>query len=208
MSQHRVRILITTWLPPDLVQRIADFDTRLEVIYPEHLIPAQRYAGDHALPVADTLELRQQWRELLASAEILFDFGPALMTGDLASLPSLRWIQASSAGVGQFAVRVGLTKSSIIVTTASGIHARPIAEFVLMAILMFVKDALRLAADQRAHRWERYASEEVAGKTVGIVGAWAAIGREIARPCASPGCQGDRHGRRDPQERHAAESVS
>jgi phosphoglycerate dehydrogenase-like enzyme len=180
MSQHRVRILITTWLPADLVQRIAAVDPRLEVIYPEHLIPAPRYPGDHTLPVADTPALQQQWRELLASAEILFDFGPALMTGELAALPSLRWIQSSSAGVGQFAVRVGLTTSSIIVTTASGIHARPIAEFVLMAVLMFVKEAFRLAADQRAHRWERYASEEVAGKIVGIVGV-GRIGREIAR---------------------------
>ncbi len=175
-----MRILITTWLPPDLVQRIAAVDTRLEVLYPQHLIAEPRYMGDHTLPVADTPALQQQWRDLLASAEILFDFGPALMTGELAGWPSLRWIQASSAGVGQFARRVGLTNSRIVVTTASGIHARPLAEFVLMAILMFTKEAFRLAADQRAHRWERYASDEVAGKLVGLIGV-GRIGREIAR---------------------------
>ncbi len=180
MSQGRVRVLITTWLPTDLVRRIADVDARLEVIYPADLIAAPRYPADHTSPKAGTLELRERWRELLASAEVLFDFGPASMTEELAGLPSLRLIQASSAGVGQFAARVGLAKSSIIVATASGIHARPIAEFVLMAVLMFCKDAQRLAADQRAHRWERYASDEIAGKSVGIVGV-GRIGREIAR---------------------------
>jgi phosphoglycerate dehydrogenase-like enzyme len=82
--------------------------------------------------------------------------------------------------VGQLAARVGLTRSDIVVTTASGIHARPIAEFVLMSILMFVKEAFALAEDQRAHRWQRYATEELAGKMVTIVGV-GRIGREIAR---------------------------
>src|SRR5581483_11373379 len=72
------------------------------------------------------------------------------------------------------------TRGPAVLTTASGVHARPIAEFVLMAMLMFVKNAFALAADQRARRWERYATGEMADTVVGIVGV-GRIGREIAR---------------------------
>jgi glyoxylate/hydroxypyruvate reductase A len=180
MSERHVRVVITTWLPTELLRRISAVDPRLEVTYPADLIVAPRYTAEHTLPKADTPDLEQQWRALLAPAEVLFDFGPANMADELAALPALRWIQASSAGVGQFAARVGLPVSSIIVTTASGIHARPIAEFVLMAMLMFSKDAFRLAAHQKAHRWERYSSDEIAGKSVGIIGV-GRIGSEVAR---------------------------
>jgi len=162
------------------VARIAALDSRLDVLYPAELIPKPEYHADHAMPEANTPELAERWRTLLADADVLFDFGPAELVGELTALPRLRWIQATSAGVGQYAARLGLTQSPLVITTASGVHARPIAEFVLMAMLIFAKDVLRLGADQRAHRWGRYAGEEIAGATVGIVGV-GRIGREIAR---------------------------
>jgi phosphoglycerate dehydrogenase-like enzyme len=58
------------------------------------------------------------------------------------------------------------------------------AEFALMAMLMFGKGAFGMIADQRAHRWQRYAGEELAGKVVGIAGV-GAIGREVARVARS-----------------------
>jgi glyoxylate/hydroxypyruvate reductase len=111
---------------------------------------------------------------------VLFDFGPIELAPTLAARPRLRWIQATSAGVGKLAERVGLTESSVAVTTSSGVHARPLAEFVLLAMLMFGKDTLRLGREQREHRWERYAGEEIGGKTVCVVGL-GKIGREVAR---------------------------
>jgi phosphoglycerate dehydrogenase-like enzyme len=180
MNQRRVRILITTPLEPDLLVQVAGIDPRLEVIYPAELIAVPRYPADHTLPRADTPDLQERWRALLMTAEVLFDFGPATLAQELPEWPALRWIQATSAGVGQFAARSGLTASRVVVTTASGVHARPVAEFVLMAMLMFGKGAFRLAEDQRAHRWERYAGDELAGKVVGIVGV-GRIGREVAR---------------------------
>lgn len=180
MSADRVPVLITSPLERELVARIAAVDPRLDVRFPADLIPAPAYHADHATPGASTPELAARWRALLSEAEILFDFGPGELVEELRSLPRLRWIQATSAGVGQFAARSGLTRSEIVVTTASGIHGRPLAEYVLMAILMFAKEALRLIDDQRAHRWERYATAEIAGSTVGIVGV-GRIGREVAR---------------------------
>src|SRR5207302_2185938 len=94
--------------------------------------------------------------------------------------PRLRWLQATSAGIGQFLQRVGLDQTKITFTTASGVHARPLADFCLMAMLMFAKDYVRMDRDKRAKRWERYCGEELTGKTLAIVGL-GRVGQEVAR---------------------------
>jgi phosphoglycerate dehydrogenase-like enzyme len=176
----RVRVVITSPLEPELVETIRSTDDRLEVVHEAELLGSTRYASDHPLPTLDAPAARERWEVLLDEAEVLFDFGPLELAPSLADRPRLRWIQATSAGVGRLAERAGLTKSGVAVTTASGVHARPLAEFALLAMLMFGKDVLRLGREQRAHSWQRYAGEEVAGKTVCVVGL-GKIGREVAR---------------------------
>jgi glyoxylate/hydroxypyruvate reductase len=176
-----VRVVITSPLEPELVAAIEATDPRLDVVYDASLIPEPAYPAAHPCPEVRDEESMRRWVELLESAEILFDFGPDELLGRLPEWPRLRWIQATSAGVGQVANRAGLTgQRDIVVTTASGVHARPMAEFVVMALLMFGKDVLRYQADQRAHCWRRRAGEEAAGKVVAVVGA-GRIGREAAR---------------------------
>ena len=122
------------------------------MVYEHDLIPAPEYPSSHPLPEIADARAEERWVELLESAEILFDFGPLALADRLPEWPRLRWIQATSAGVGQLARRVGLTeRRDIVVTTASGVHARPLAEFAVLAMLMFGKDVLRYQADQRAH---------------------------------------------------------
>ncbi|MFN2629075.1 MAG: D-2-hydroxyacid dehydrogenase [Gaiellaceae bacterium] len=176
----RVRLVITSPLPDELVAAIRATDGRLDVVHEPDLLTPARYASDHPLPLLEEAGARERWEALLAEAEVLFDFGPLELATTLAARPHLRWIQATSAGIGMLAKRVGLTESSIAVTTAGGVHARPLAEFAVLAMLIFGKDALRLGREQREHRWERYAGEEVAGKTVCVVGL-GKVGREVAR---------------------------
>ena len=176
-----VRVVITSPLSPENIAAIAAADPRLDVVYEQDLIPAAEYPSAHPLPEIADERAEERWVELLESAEILFDFGPLALADRLPEWPRLRWIQATSAGVGQLARRVGLTeRRDIVVTTASGVHARPLAEFAVLAMLMFGKDVLRYQADQRAHVWRRHAGEEVAGKVVAVVGA-GRIGREASR---------------------------
>jgi phosphoglycerate dehydrogenase-like enzyme len=175
-----VRVVITSALEPELVEAIRLTDERLEVVHEPELLSPTRYASDHPLPTLEAPGARERWEVFLDEAEVLFDFGPLELASTLATRPRLRWIQATSAGVGRLAERVGLTDSGIVVTTASGVHARPLAEFALLAMLMFGKEVLRLERDQREHTWQRYAGEEVAGKTVCVVGL-GKIGREVAR---------------------------
>jgi len=167
-----------------LVEAIRLTDERLEVVHEAELLSPTRYASDHPLPELDAPGARERWEALLDEAEVMFDFGPLELAPTLARRPCLRWIQATSAGVGRLAERIGLTSSGVAVTTAGGVHARPLAEFSLLAMLMFGKDVLRLEREQRAHSWHRYAGEEIAGKTVCVVGV-GKIGREVARLAAA-----------------------
>jgi phosphoglycerate dehydrogenase-like enzyme len=176
-----VRLVITSPLSDANVAAIAATDPRLDVVYERDLIRAAEYPSAHPLPEIADERTERRWVELLESAEILFDFGPLALADRLPTWPRLRWIQATSAGVGQLARRAGLTgRGEVVVTTASGVHARPLAEFTVLAMLLFGKDVLRYQAEQRAHVWRRHAGEEIAGRVAAVVGA-GRIGRETGR---------------------------
>ena len=95
-------------------------------------------------------------------------------------MPKLRWIQTTSAGVGPMIKRLGLADTDILVTTASGIHAKPLAEFAFAVMLNWVKEFPRLREEQVAHRWERYCAGELDGRTLTVIGP-GRIGREVGR---------------------------
>ena len=81
--------------------------------------------------------------------------------------------------MGHFVEQTGLGDRPIIVTNAAGVHATPLAEFVLFAMLYFAKRMPRVLADQRRHHWERFALNTLPGKTLGIVGL-GQVGRAMA----------------------------
>ena len=175
------KVLICSYLEPEHVVRIRAVDPRLEVLYHPELLPKPRYAADHVgAPLERTPEEQARWEALLGEAEILFDFD---YTGTK-ELPErakkVRWIQASSAGIGQFVRRQNYGRMNATFTTASGVHARPLAEFVLMIMLEQVKQASLARKQQEERLWKRFATEELTGKTLAIVGL-GNIGREIAR---------------------------
>jgi phosphoglycerate dehydrogenase-like enzyme len=179
-SQHTV--LITTYLEPEHVERLRAISPRLDVIYEPELIPSPRYAADHYNSIQRTAEQEARWRKLLARADIMFDFDPTHREDLPEVAPNLRWVQATSAGIGQFVRRMGYEQRmpGVVFTTASGVHARPLAEFCVMAMLMFAKGLRRMLDDQRRKHWERYAGTDLAGRTLGLVGV-GSIGAEIAR---------------------------
>lgn len=176
-------LLIASYLEPEHVARIRAVDPRLHVTYAPELIPQPRYPADHGgAPLTRTPEEEARWQAHLAEAEILFDFDHT-HRDDLPDLaPRLRWIQATSAGIGQFVKRLGYAERmpDTIFTTASGVHARPLAEFCMMAMLMHYKRLRHILAEQEARRWERYAATDLDGRTLAVVGL-GRIGREVAR---------------------------
>jgi phosphoglycerate dehydrogenase-like enzyme len=101
--------------------------------------------------------------------------------------PRLKWIQLTSAGADRM-LNSGFVEQGITVTTVSGLHATPIGEFIIGAMLQWAKGAPRTMRAQLRHEWTRFAPTELYGKTVGIVGI-GHIGAEAARLAKAFGCR-------------------
>lgn len=193
-NERIVRVLITFALEPELVERIQAVDPRLQV-----RVLGQRarqlFRGQRKYPSElEAQTARQELEEALGEAEVLFGFwGPALAelypTPErlLAAAPNLRWIQLTSAGVDR-AARNGLLETALLITSASGLHATPIGEYVLAQMLMFCKGMHRFLRAQQRHEWTRSMPQELYGKTVGVVGL-GHIGAEVARLSKAFGCR-------------------
>ncbi len=184
MYQHvifpvRPAILISTYLEPEYVDRIRA-GASCEVLYAPELLPRPRYRNDHG-GVRPTLTAAQdqQWSTMLAAADIAFDFDWRAPGDLLTTAPRLRWVQATSAGIGGFVQRYGLDGGDVTFTTAAGTHAAPLAEFAVAGALHFVKDVPGLMRSQRAHHWQRHVSGQLAGRLATVVGL-GSVGRQVA----------------------------
>ncbi len=182
-EQSALTVLIASYLEPEHIERIRHVDPRINVIYEPDLLRPPRYAADHIGEArARTPAQEDRWRQLLREANVLFDFDQT-HRDDLPELaPNVTWIQATSAGIGQFVEqqRYAVRMPGTVFTTASGVHAVPLAEFCIMTLLMFNKGASRMARDQQRRHWERYAGTDLRGRTLGIIGV-GKIGAEVAR---------------------------
>jgi phosphoglycerate dehydrogenase-like enzyme len=176
-------VMIASPLEAEHVARIREsVPGSVQILYAPELLPPTRYVGDHGGVAGFELdpEQRERWYAMLAGADVLFDFPWNDRRHPHAYAPRARWVQTTSAGVGQAVVRMGIRHGELLVTTSSGVHARPLAEFVFLVLLMAAKEYRRIVDDQAARRWERFCSDELSGKLLAIVGA-GKIGREIAR---------------------------
>jgi phosphoglycerate dehydrogenase-like enzyme len=93
-------------------------------------------------------------------------------------------VQATSAGAGEQVLAADLPREAlerVTVTTASGVHRVPLAEFAFFGLLALAKDARRLLADQRVRVWgPKRPTGELHGGTLFLVGL-GEIGLEVAR---------------------------
>ncbi len=136
-------------------------------------LPAARLqdgTGSRDFPPADI-------ETLLPSADILFAF--RLPEGTRAKARRLKWLALATAGTDQ-ARAAGFFQSEVAITTSSGIHARPMGEYALAAMLMFAHQFPRAFRQQTGRVWKQWDSAELGGKTVGILGL-GHIGLEVAR---------------------------
>lgn len=179
------RILISTWLDIEDVERIRAVSSSVEVMYAPELLNKPRFPGDHGAEMPEvplSQEDEARWLSLLDRATILFDIDRrhADQIPDLA--PNTLWIQSTSSGIGQSVNkrRYPERMPNTIITTASGVHAIPLAEFAAMAMLMHSRRALHMIREQSNRRWERFSGSDLSGRTVLIVGL-GSVGSEVAR---------------------------
>jgi phosphoglycerate dehydrogenase-like enzyme len=175
-----LNILISSYLEPELVSLIAATDD-VTVHYRPDLIPVPRYLCDHTGSARElTPEQLDEWRDLVASADVMFDFDWSDYAGMRERCTRLRWLQATSAGIGGLMQRTRLDEADFIVTTAGGIHAVPLAEFAVMGALYFIKGVPQLTRWKQQHHWERYTTRQLRGSRALVVGL-GGMGREIVR---------------------------
>jgi phosphoglycerate dehydrogenase-like enzyme len=185
----RTRVLIASPLEAELAERIRDAEPRAEVVYEPDLLPPARHPGDHRgdPEFRRDPEAEARWRELLDQAEVLFGIPDDSSAGlaEVAGLPRLRWVHATSAGAGEVVRTAKLPAEAlerVTITTSSGVHAIPLAEFAILGVLAIAKELPRFAEDQRARAWPelRQPLRELDGQTLFLVGL-GEIGRETAR---------------------------
>ena len=184
-SSPTVTVVISSPLEPEHVATIRAVDERLEVLYEPAFLATPRYVADHGGELPElSAEQDRRWHAMLARADVSFDFDRREPARASANFPRLQWVQATSAGVGQVLPRFDLDLSRVVVTTAAGVHAVPLAEFAVAALLHFAKGFPQLRRWQQEHRWTRYTSRNLAGQRVLVVGL-GSVGRATAARLAA-----------------------
>lgn len=179
-------VLISSFLEPEYVELIREASPG-PVLYDPDLVPQPRYRNDHTgtPPTLDPSQKRT-WLKMLSNADVCFDFDWMAPQKLASTAPNLRWIQATSAGIGGFVSRNNLDTLPATMTTAAGVHAQPLAEFAAAGLLYFFRDMPWLRGQQRSHAWKRYESTGLAGQTIGIVGL-GKVGMHVWQTCRALG---------------------
>ena len=133
----------------------------------------------------------------IREAEVYFGFGipqPLFLEAR-----RLKWVHSAAAGVGS-ALYPEMLRSHVLLTNSAGVHAVPMAEYVVAGVLHFFRGLDAAGAQQRERQWDKrfFVAEdsplrEVGGARVLIVGT-GGIGTEVAKRLAALGarCSGVR----------------
>lgn len=165
----------------------------MRIISTVALSPAQEKligdASDGARLAHRTCRTIDEVTQLVAQgADVLLTFR---MPEDVAArTPGLRWIQLLSAGADH-TPKALIASGALPITTASGIHATPIAEYTIGSMLAYAHKLHLTMRAQVRREWMRSGQfmatvDELRGKTLGVVG-YGSIGRETARIGAALG---------------------
>lgn len=157
MTEDRINVLVAMDFSDEIMEQLRGISPRLHIERHFPKVPDSAYA----------------------EAEVMYT-GSHFPEPEQA--PRLRWIQSHAAGSNHFLDRSIVQAEDVEITTASGIHATPMAEYCLAMMLAF---AYRLPAHRRAQdraEWDHDSPPALPlrGQTVGIVG-YGSIGRELGR---------------------------
>ncbi len=114
-----------------------------------------------------------------ARALLLWDYFSTALRDVWARADALEWIHVPAAGVDTLLFD-RLRESDVVITNARGVFDRPIAEYVLGAVLAYAKGSQASLDFQRRHEWRYRETRSIAGAKALVVGT-GGIGREIAR---------------------------
>ncbi|MGH7766975.1 MAG: D-2-hydroxyacid dehydrogenase [Candidatus Binatia bacterium] len=120
------------------------------------------------------------------AAEIDAVFTEESLPDDLvARMAKFRWLHVTRGGLNAY-LTPAVKSRPIQLTGSKGIHGRSFTEFAIAAIFALAKRLPECWDAQRQKKWQRVSTDEVAGKTLGIVGL-GTIGSELAEKAKALG---------------------
>ncbi|MGQ9586705.1 MAG: D-2-hydroxyacid dehydrogenase [Anaerolineae bacterium] len=165
MPTHPVHVLSTLGFEEHLLEKLGAVSPRLVV---------RQKTCHNEDEVAAALD---------ATVEVLYTYH---VPRDLSTAAGLRWVQLHTAGADHLLGHPILSPGQPWwVTTASGVHASSVGEFVLGCILALnrripLMTCLHRDREWPTGRWKRFSQPELRGQTMGILG-YGSIGREVGR---------------------------
>ena len=163
MSDEKIQVVVAMDFSDEIISQLRGISPRLHIERHFPKVPDSAYA----------------------SVEVLYTMrhfpGPE-------QAPHLRWIQLHNAGVNHMLDEPIMQAEDVEITTASGIHATPIAEYCVAMMLNFAFHLPAYRQLQTRSQWpqEKLPNQPLRGQTLGIVG-YGSIGRELARLADSLG---------------------
>ncbi len=172
-------LVVGVLIPPEWLG--AGFDAALasiEELHPRVRVVAETYIESHDLRSArgtpgatdlraDAPALSEAQRAAFAQVQVVLALDLPFDVAEVA--PELRWVQAVGAGTAQLQ-SAGLGPSGIRLTSAAGVNAVGIAEFVIGRLLEHWKQLPTFADAQSRHEWDPAYGRQLAGSTLGLIG--------------------------------------
>ncbi len=115
-------------------------------------------------------------------AKVPVDWPTAVAAGNL------KWIQSSAAGMDHCLVPSVIAEDSIVVTSCSGLFANQVAEQTLSLLLGLIRSGPTFHRAQQQREFVRRPTEDLHGKTVGILG-FGGNGRRLAEVLSTFNCR-------------------
>ncbi len=166
MADDPIRVLVAADFSDAILDRLRDVSERLQIekYFPD--VPPSTYA----------------------EAEVLYTIRHF---PEPAQAPRLRWVQLHFAGMNRVTSLPIVQAEDVEVTSASGIHAVPIAEYCIGMMAAFNLKLPLMLANKAAADWQEdaysvFQPRTLRGQTLGIVG-YGSIGRELGRIAAEMG---------------------
>lgn len=133
----------------------------------------------------DIVDRHEDASPFTAATEVLITHGSMIEDHVVRTAPKLRWIQALGSGVDGI-LNLPSLREDILVTNMHGVHGAAVSEAVICALLSLSRDVPRSGRAQERHSWDRFPSNLLDGKTIGIVGI-GHISEVLAPKCKALG---------------------